>query len=100
MKYLSKFFKRKFIKRLLIFLVAIPVTLLLLLITVLYVKQDEVVQEIIATLNEDFEGKVSVEDSHISPFANFPHISIDLENVRVFESKQAGDNEILHLEDV
>lgn len=100
MKYLSKFFKRKFIKRLLIFIVAIPVTLLLLLITVLYVKQDEVVQEIIATLNEDFEGKVSVEDSHISPFANFPHISIDLENVRVFESKQSGDNEILHLEDV
>ena len=52
------------------------------------------------TANEDFEGRISIKDSHISPFANFPHISIDLEDLRIFESKEKNADEIVHLKDL
>jgi hypothetical protein len=36
----------------------------------------------------DFEGKIIIKESHISPFSNFPYISIDLENLEVYEKKE------------
>lgn len=63
-------------------------------IGVVFWKQDYIVQQFITTANADFTGLLEVEGSHISPFANFPYISIDLDHVRVYENK-AKDNEPL-----
>ena len=59
-----------------------------------YTQQDLIIDEVVAYLNEGYEGRLEIEDSHISPFRNFPYISIDLENIRVYESK-AEDSELL-----
>ncbi|HIP37085.1 MAG TPA: hypothetical protein EYG85_09550 [Crocinitomix sp.] len=67
------------------------------LVLIAYFKQDEIVQKILTTLNEDFEGEI--EDSHISPFENFPYISIDLHHLKIYESKQNHFDPIVSLED-
>ena len=70
------------------YLIITPVLLFSLVVLIVYWKQDALVQELVATLNEDFKGEIRISGSHVSPFANFPHISIDLENVQIFEEKK------------
>ncbi len=49
-----------------------------LLAAAVYVKQDQIVEELLRTLNADFKGRIEINDSHVSPFVNFPYVSIDL----------------------
>jgi hypothetical protein len=70
-------------------------------IAIIYSKQDEIVQDLITKTNEDFVGTIRIKDSHIAPFANFPYISIDLENVEVFEGKSLKKAQrIAHVKDL
>lgn len=95
------FLKRKKLwKRFLILAFLIPTFLFSIVTGVLYLKQDEIVQDLINTLNKDFNGKIEVKDSHISPFTNFPYISIDLENVKIFEGKEDSSNIITDISEV
>jgi hypothetical protein len=87
-------------KRLLILLLIIPGLLFGTAIAVVYWKQDEIVQEFITTANEDFTGLLEIDNSHISPFANFPYISIDLDHVKVFEDKSKATAPFLDVKDV
>jgi len=82
--------KKKLFKRLIIWLIVLPLVLFTIITIVVYAKQDSIVQELIGTVNADFEGKLEIADCHISPFANFPYISIDLEQVKIFEFKDPG----------
>lgn len=94
------FLKRwKFWRRMMIWLVIFPVVLFFILVGIVYWKQDAIVQELITTLNEDFKGKIQIDDSHVSPFENFPYISIDLDHLKVFEDKEHTSEPIVHLED-
>lgn len=94
------FLKRwKFWRRTLIWLVLTPILLFWTVVLIVYIKQDAIVQELIATLNEDFAGRIEIEDSHVAPFENFPYISIDLEGVKVFEDKEEGKEAILDIAD-
>lgn len=65
----------------------------------LHQKQDELVQGLLSELNHDFVGKIELKDSHISFFQNFPYISIDLEELKIFESKQNDQQAIVSLSD-
>lgn len=96
---IKRIWKKKWVRRVIIGLIVFPIILFTVLISIVYWKQDAIVQELLATANEDFHGKITLKDSHVSPFANFPYISIDLEDLRVFESKEPGANEILHIGD-
>jgi len=91
---------KKRLKKIVLFALLLPIVILSIIIGVLYAKQDEVVSELISTLNEDFIGEVEIEGSHISPFANFPYISIDLEHLKIYPDKEDHTEAILHLEDV
>ena len=91
---------RKFWKRFIGLGIGIPVLLFAITIIIVYQKQDEIVQELIADLNADFVGSTEIKDSHISMFANFPYISIDLEEFEVHESKDTSDKPIMLIEDV
>lgn len=83
-----KFLKSsKFWKRLIRAIFLFPIFLLFLAIGLVSYKQDEIVQHLLKTVNEDFQGKLEVKDSHISLFDNFPYISIDLEKVKIYEDK-------------
>lgn len=67
---------------------------------VLYAKQDDIVQELIADANKDFAGEVSVAGSHISLFENFPYISIDLEHLEVKDGKGNTAITVIDVNDV
>lgn len=95
------FLKRwKFWRRMMIWLILMPILLFAVVVTIVYIKQDAIVQELITKLNEDFKGEIRIEDSHVSPFENFPYISIDLDHVQLFENKLNHDAPILDIEDV
>lgn len=99
--HVMKLFKtKKFWKRFVLYLIVTPMLLFSLVVLIVYWKQDALVQELIATLNKDFKGEIRISDSHVSPFENFPHISIDLENVRIYEAKKLSEKPILKIKDV
>jgi len=92
--------KKKIWKRLLLSVILIPFILITTLILVLFWKQDYIVQELITTVNKDFRGTLEIDDSHISPFANFPYISIDLDHVTVYEDKTKSTEPLLDVTDL
>ena len=92
--------RRKFWIRSTIILILLPVLLFSILIAILYWKQDHFVQELVHTLNEDFEGHFEIKGSHISPFENFPYISIDLEGLTLYEDDTKKGKHILDINDV
>jgi hypothetical protein len=100
MKKLSFFKRRKFWYRFIVLTISVPLIFLFLVISIAYFKQDKLVQELIKTANSDFVGTVKIKGSHIAPFASFPYISIDLEDLEVYEGKKIQKNlRILKIKD-
>ena len=91
---------RRFWKRIILASVIIPGLLLAVTLLIVHQKQDEIVAELMSHLNEDFTGSAEFKDSHISFISNFPYISIDLEEFRVFESKEKLNKPLIKVEDV
>jgi hypothetical protein len=89
---------RFWIKTLLILFISITL-LFLTLIAILYWQQDRIVQGLLKWANENHKGEIVIKGSHISPFANFPYISIDLEELSVYEDKKHSTKPILSLKD-
>jgi hypothetical protein len=87
-------------KKLLLTVLIIPLLLFVIFTTLLYYKQDTIVKEMVQTINNDFVGEISLKNSHISPFANFPYISIDLEEVKIYQDKNKDKAPILNLNDI
>jgi hypothetical protein len=69
-------------------------------LSILYSKQDEIVQDLLQKSNADFVAQVDIQESHISLFENFPYISIDLENLHVRENKSDTAQTIMYLQEV
>lgn len=93
-------FNKKFWIRLGLAVILIPVLLITTVTGVVYYKQEEIVQEILVNINKDFEGSIELKGSHVSPFATFPYISIDLEDLHIYEGKKkVKKDEILRLKD-
>lgn len=92
--------RRKFWKRLIILTIVLPVLLVTTLIALVYWNQERIVQEVLKAANEDFKGEVVLDGSHIAPFANFPYISIDLEGLKVYETKDLTQQPVLLIQDV
>ena len=92
--------RRRFWKRFMALTILLPVILFSVVIAVAYAKQDEVVQELIETINEDFTGLLEVKGSHISPFEEFPYVCIDLEQVSIWEDKDKSTAAIMDVEEL
>ena len=67
---------------------------------ILYQKQDGLIQGEIAALNETYEGLIKVGDTHIAPFKNFPYISVKVDSIQVYESKDPNAALILKVADI
>ena len=94
-----KFFqKRKFWVRSILFLIVLPALFLSVLVALVYKNQDTIVEQLVETLNDDFKGNFKLNGSHISPFKNFPYVSIDLEKLYLYENEE--EKHILDVEDV
>jgi hypothetical protein len=90
--------RKKFWVRLALFLFLFPLFLFSLALGIIYLKQDELIQEFLVKANEDFEGSIKIRESHIEPFAAFPYISIDFEDFHIYEGKrQTKEAEITHI---
>ncbi len=87
-------------KKIILALVAIPIVLFTLLTGVLYIKQNTITQNLINELNSDFAGEISLKKIQISPFSNFPYISIDLKEVKIFQDKINTKKPILNVNDL
>ena len=81
-------------------MLAAPILIFSILIATVFWKQDAVVQELIGVVNTDFVGELEIGGSHISPFDNFPYISIDLEQVKVYEDKSKASSPLLDVQDI
>ncbi|MDA0310117.1 MAG: hypothetical protein O3C46_05290, partial [Bacteroidetes bacterium] len=62
-------------------------------------KQDEWVQKGLNWANQHYPGKVVIKGSHLSLFATFPYVSIDLEDLYVYEEKKHSQTPIVHVQD-
>lgn len=91
---------RRFWKRFFIYCLGLPFALIIVLVLVVYIKQDSIVQGLINDLNKDFYGSTEIKDSHISMFENFPYISIDLEDFKVYETKEDKESPIVDVKDL
>jgi hypothetical protein len=78
----------------LLLIMGIPLLLIILVLGIAITFQGKIVKETLAQLNENFEGRIVLGGSHISPFENFPYMSIDLEDLEIYESK-ASDGALL-----
>lgn len=80
------------LKKRLIRFVLLPVILLIVLIgaslAILYSQQQRLVQMAIKELNKQFPGELVVGSSNVTPFQNFPYVSIGLQNVQFYATKQ------------
>jgi len=92
--------RRKFWIRAILITLLTPVLLFATSVGIIYWKQDAIIKELITTLNKDFKGEIKIADSHISPFSNFPYISIDVDSVQIYEEKNHSDNPICDIQDV
>ena len=85
---IQQFFTKKRVRLFFGIIIIVPVIFFTLLVGIIYYCQDSIVQHAIVIANKDLKGRFSVSGSHVAPFANFPQISIDLEHVKVYESKK------------
>lgn len=91
--------KRKAVKLLILIVLIIPLILAAVSAVVLYSNQERITQQLITTLNEDFKGKFELGGSHIDVFAAFPYISVDLEHLKFYESKEPGQKPVFQFRD-
>jgi rhodanese-related sulfurtransferase len=59
---------------------------------VLYAHEQQIADGIVAALNQDQQGQVSYHHVELSPFRNFPYISIDLKGLRFDADKHSGSD--------
>lgn len=92
--------KKKFWIRLTVLVFAVPILLLTIALGILYLEQDDLIQSEINALNKGHKGKISIGETHLEPFANFPYISIKVDNVRILESKDSTAEVLLDVKDI
>jgi hypothetical protein len=92
--------KKKIIKRILISIFVIPILLITVAVAVLYCKQDAIVKELLTNVNKDFNAEIKIGDSHIAPFAGFPYISLDIDDLKIYPNKLQNQQPIISLKDV
>lgn len=78
-----------------IVLIALLSTLFVLLLW----QQEQVVQQIVTYTNQHYKGKITLKGSHVALFANFPYISIDLEAVKIYETKDETKAPLVDVKD-
>lgn len=79
--------------------IALPVLLFLGGVWGVYSNKKKITQKAVDILNENFNGVLTIEDSYISPFANFPYISIDLHHVSFYDDKLKKGKPLYQIDD-
>jgi hypothetical protein len=91
---------RKLLKRILLVTASLPIILVSCLLLYIQANQTNIIQDEIANLNKDYKGLVTVGKSKLSVFGNFPHISIKIDDVRIYETKEVNASSIMDVKDI
>lgn len=91
---------KKLLKRIVLIAVVLPLVLISGLLLYIQANQASIIQDEIATLNKDYKGLVTVGNSKLSVFGNFPHISIKIDDVRIYETKENKASTIMDVQDI
>jgi len=95
-----KFLKKNW-KKLAAFIVLTPILLFTVATIILYTQQEKLVKFYLQEFNQDIHGHLVISKSRVAPFKNFPYISIDLQDVKVYESKNdKSGRPIIELDDI
>ncbi|SFN25218.1 AsmA family protein [Chitinophaga sp. YR627] len=89
---------RKRVLRILLIPIAILIILAGIAVGVLYSQQQRLINLAIKELNKQLPGELVIGGSMISPFQNFPYISIGLKDVQFFATKQQTGRPMYQLE--
>lgn len=89
---------RKRVLRILLIPIAILIILAGIAVGVLYSQQQRLINLAIKELNKQLPGELVIGGSMISPFQNFPYISIGLKDVKFFATKQQTGRPMYQLE--
>ncbi len=81
-------------------LIILPIILFFGVSAALYFNQNTLLQRMLDDVNDSFSGTMAINGIHVAPFANFPYVSIDLEQVRFYESIDTTCQPIYAFEDV
>ena len=81
-------------------LILVPILLLGGLLLYIQNNQSEIVKTGISKLNEEHKGLINVGESEFSVFGNFPYISIKVNNVQIFETKEDNAPIIMNVKDI
>jgi len=92
--------KRKFWWKFISITILLPVLFLSALVLYIYVKQDSIIQNEITILNQQHQGLITISDSHLSLFGNFPDISFKVDDVKIYETKEANTAVILDVANI
>lgn len=87
-------------KRILIGIILVPIIVVGGLILYIQSNQSEIIKGEIAKLNEEHKGLISVGESELSLFGNFPDISIKVDDVQIFETKEDNAPIIMDVKDI
>lgn len=81
-------------------LVSIPVIVFFVGVGITYFQQERISRLALQSLNEAFRGKLEVDDINVSPFSNFPYVSIDVKGVRFFAEKNTSNQPLYEARDI
>lgn len=92
--------KRKFWLRFIACVILLP--LFFLSATVLYIntKQNSIIKDHIADLNKTHKGFITIGNTHLSLFSNFPNISFKVDDLKINETKKDNSPVILDVKDI
>ena len=92
--------RKKIFKRLFYWLLLVPILLLSVLFLIIYIKQDDIIQSQLDTMNKGHKGLLKIGDTHLAPFENFPDLSFKIDDVRIYETKDDQAKAILDVKDI
>ncbi len=91
---------KKFWKRILLVLILAPILVIGGLVIYIQGNQSNIIQGEIAKLNKEHNGLISIGESDLSLFGNFPYISIKVDDVQIFETKANNAPIIIDVKDI
>ena len=81
-------------------LLLIPLGAFLSGLYLIHTHQDKLIQEALDYVNDHISGTMTIAKVSIAPFKNFPYVSIDLQDVLFFESKDLNTKPLYAFRDV
>jgi len=80
--------------------ILLPILIFFGVVAGLYFNQNTLLQRILHDVNSSIIGTMDIKGIHVAPFANFPYISVDLEQLKFYESLDTTCQPIYAFNDV